>query len=496
MNRTKYLIVLLIIGFVLAACGGDEEAATTVATQAPATTQATEAPATTTTAAEVMVEGDVVTGGLLYDKWWVVAGADEPTEDNPLWGRQTTNERSGKDTWRCKECHGWDYKGVDGAYGSGSHMTGFPGVFGAQSKPIADLIALISGEVDPDHDFSAMGEQAVADLATFLTEGLEDYSPLIDGDKMAIGGDVANGEELYALCAACHGADGTTLNFGDDDDPEYLGTIATGNPWEFFHKVRAGQPGSSPPMPSSITGGWSLQDVLDVLAYSQTLPTEAVSSADLDTVILGGLLYDKWWSVLGLDEPTEDNPMWGRQTTNERSGKDTWRCKECHGWDYKGVDGAYGSGSHMTGFPGVFGAQSKSVDDLIAQMSGQVDPDHDFSVMGEDGIAALAAFIVGGLDDYSPLIDGDKMAIGGDAAAGEGLYSATCAVCHGDDGTTLNFGDDDNPEYVGAIATGNPWEFFHKVRIGQPGSEMPSAVRNGWTLEDVLNLLSFAQTLP
>jgi thiosulfate dehydrogenase len=150
----------------------------------------------------------------------------------------------------------------------------------------------------------------------------------------------------------------------------------------------------------------------------------------------------------------------------------------------------------MTGFPGVFGAQSKSVDDLMAQMSGQIDPDHDFSVMGEDGIAALAVFIVGGLDDYSPLIGGDKMAIGGDATAGEALYAAICAVCHGDDGITLNFGGDDDPEYVGTIAAGNPWEFFHKVRVGQPGTEMPSAIRNGWTLEDVLNLLSFAQTLP
>ena len=494
MNRSKYLIVFLVIGFILAACG-DDAANTTAPTETPATTQATVAPATTTTAAE-MVEGDVVTGGLLYDKWWVVAGADEPDTDNPMWARQTTNERSGKDTWRCKECHGWDYKGVDGAYGSGSHTTGFPGVFGAQSKSINDLVAQISGQVDADHDFSAMGDDLIVDLATFIKEGLADYSPMIDADKQAVGGDAAHGEELFVLCSACHGADGTNLNFGSDDDPEFVGTIATDNPWEFFHKVRAGQPGSSPQMPSAITGGWSLDDVLDVLTFAQTLPTEAVSSGDVDSLIMGGLLYDKWWSVLGLDEPIDDNPVWARQTTNERSGKDSWRCKECHGWDYKGVDGAYGSGSHMTGFPGVFNAQSKSIDDLVAQISGQLDPDHDFSVMGDDAIAALADFIVGGLADYTPMIDADKLAIGGDSAAGEGLFGASCAVCHGADGTTLNFGSDDDPEYVGTIAVDNPWEFFHKIRVGQPGTDMPSAVENGWSLEDVLNVLSFAQTLP
>jgi len=72
-------------------------------------------------------QGNSVTGGLLYDQWWVVTGAEQPTEDHPLWASQSTNTRSGPDTWRCKECHGWDYQGADGAYGSGSHLTGFPG---------------------------------------------------------------------------------------------------------------------------------------------------------------------------------------------------------------------------------------------------------------------------------------------------------------------------------------------------------------------------------
>jgi thiosulfate dehydrogenase len=153
-------------------------------------------------------------------------------------------------------------------------MTGFAGVFNAQSKPFEDLVAQISGQVDPEHDFSAMGEQAMADLAAFIREGLADYTPMIDSDKQAIGGDGGHGKELFALCSACHGADGTTLNFGSDDEAEYVGTIAIDNPWEFFHKVRAGQPGSNPPMPSAIVNGWSLDDVLDVLTYAQTLPSE------------------------------------------------------------------------------------------------------------------------------------------------------------------------------------------------------------------------------
>ena len=265
MKNVRYLILLAVLALVVGACG-DGDAAETTTTQATTTTTQ----ATTTTV--VMVEGDVVTGGLLYDKWWSVLELDEPAGDNPVWARQTTNERSGADTWRCKECHGWDYKGSEGAYGSGSHFTGFTGVFNAQSKSVEDLVAQLSGQTNPDHDFSVMGEEAMAALVAFITEGLDDYTPLIDADKNAVGGDSADGETQYAsTCAACHGTDGTTLNFGSDDEPEYVGTIAVDNPWEFFHKIRAGQPGTQ--MPSAIANGWSLEDVLNLLSFAQTLPS-------------------------------------------------------------------------------------------------------------------------------------------------------------------------------------------------------------------------------
>jgi len=277
MSRNIVAVGLLML--VISACGDDDAGTTTVAATAAATTTAaptTAAPTTTaapaTTAAPQAV-GDPVQGGVLYDKWWAVLALDEPAGDNPMWGRQATNERSGKDTFRCKECHGWDYRGADGAYGSGSHFTGFTGIFGT-SLSTEQIIAQLGGQTDPQHDFSAMGEQAMADLAAFITGSLEDYGQFVNAeDKTIIGGDVAKGETLFtATCTACHGADGTLINFGADDDPQYLGTVAQGNPWEFAHKVRYGQPGTA--MPSAITSGWSLQDIIDIVAYSQTLPNE------------------------------------------------------------------------------------------------------------------------------------------------------------------------------------------------------------------------------
>ena len=218
--------------------------------------------------------GDPLAGARIYDNWILALDQIPPTGNHPLWDNQETNTRSGVITWRCSECHGWDYKGAEGAYGSGSHFTGFPGVYDPGSKDLDELVAILSGETIEDHDFSAMGDEALVELATFLQKGLADYTPLIDAEsKSAVGGDVAHGQELFASCTACHGEDGRTLNFGSDEEPEYVATIALDNPWEFLHKVRAGQPGST--MPAAMDSGWSLEDLLDLLAFSQSLPVEA-----------------------------------------------------------------------------------------------------------------------------------------------------------------------------------------------------------------------------
>jgi thiosulfate dehydrogenase len=49
---------------------------------------------------------------------------------------------------------------------------------------------------------------------------------------------------------------------------------------------------------------------------------------------------------------------------------------------------------------------------------------------------------------------------------------------------------------VGTIAADNPWEFFHKVSFGHPGEPMPSGKALGWEMEQIANILAYAQTLP
>lgn len=472
-----FMGIFMMVSLMTAACG------TTEPTAAPATQESATEDATTPELA-----GDPVRGGQLYDEWWPVLGVDEPTTDQPLWSTQTTNERTGADTWRCKECHGWDYKGPEGAYGEGSHYTGFPGIWGSAGQPASDIVEVLSGSTNPDHDFSTvMAEQDLIDLALFVSGSMADTAEVVGADGASLG-DSAQGESQFEeVCSKCHGPDGNAINFADLSEPEFVGHVAADNPWEFVHKVRFGQPGW--PMPSAISNEWSLEEVANVLAYAQTLPTESALSG-------GGPLYDKWWEALGLEEPAGDQPLWATQTTNERTGLDTWRCKECHGWDYAGSEGAYGEGSHATGFPGVLGAATSSPDEVLAWLNGSTNPDHNFSTaMDEGALNALVRFLQEEATDITPYVNADGT-VNGDPAHGRDLFEGTCAACHGVDGKELNFGDDAEPEFIGTVAADNPWEFFHKASFGQPGVPMPAGRALGWSLQDIADVLSYAQTLP
>jgi thiosulfate dehydrogenase len=501
--KQKYSASLMLAGLtmvllaILTACARQTAtpAATTEMVQVPPASPTLPPPAPTATHAPAptptevpQLSGDLVRGGLLYDKWWEELGIDAPSEDHPLWKLQTTNTRSGADTWRCKECHGWDYRGVEGAYGSGSHKTGFKGVLQVSGKPAVEILGMLKGSTNPDHDFSGvMDEQALIDLALFLSEGMIDQTQLVNPDLTSKGNATQGKEKYQEVCVKCHGPEGNAINFESIEEPEFIAHIAADNPWEFIHKVRFGAPGW--PMPSSIKNEWSDQDVANVLAYAQGFNEEAMLHG-------GGLLYDKWWEALGMEAPGGDHPLWKLQTTNTRSGADTWRCKECHGWDYKGVDGAYGSGSHKTGFKGVLAAASMSADDLTAWLTGGKNPDHNFSqVMDESAIQALVIFLQKEMADISSYVNADGT-VQGDPAKGKTMFEDTCAACHGKDGKDINFGDADEPEYVGTVAAENPWEFFHKASFGQPGAPMPAGASLGWSMQERADLLAYAQTLP
>lgn len=240
--------------------------------------------------------------------------------------------------------------------------------------------------------------------------------------------------------------------------------------------------------------GSGMRDALTPLEYSRQRSSEEMR------ISRGGQLYDDWWrTTVDSVKPDNDHPLWKKQDKNKRGGYDTYRCKECHGWDYRGRDGAYGKGSHYTGFTGIYEASRKmSEKDLEAVLKGSADKEHDFTgLLSNEDIADLALFMKKGIIDMTGLINADGVPAGGNTETGRAIFVKSCMhMCHGGNGTAINFGDSEKPEFIGTVAGENPWEFVHKVRSGQPGTRMRSAIINKWSDANIRDLLSYARTLP
>lgn len=237
--------------------------------------------------------------------------------------------------------------------------------------------------------------------------------------------------------------------------------------------------------------------IIALLVVGSAVAAELTPSQD--DIIQGAQLYDKWYAALGVDPPTGDMPIWNRQSTNTRSGADTWRCSECHGWDYKGNQGEYQSGSHFTGFPNLYQlVPTLSADDIVNHLNGAIDPAHNFSPYLEDNsLRQLAVFLKSGIIDDSAYIDPISLHVmNPDVAHGKDLYQSTCSTCHGEDGKQIVFKIEGINEYLGSIANRDPWRFLHRTRFGVAGADMPVGLKLGWQPEDGRDILAYAQSLP
>ena len=223
---------------------------------------------------------------------------------------------------------------------------------------------------------------------------------------------------------------------------------------------------------------------------------EADRSADLYAashlvlITQGGLLYDNWYKQLGKSAPKETHPSY--PAAGKKKGTSTWRCKECHGWDYKGAMGAYSKGSHYTGISGIRNMTHAPLDRIAAILK---DDTHRLgALISDEAMLALSHFVAHGQLDMDEYIDRASKKTTGDAQRGARIYQTTCVRCHGTDGKLINFKTADNPEYIGTVAKANPWEALHKIRMGQPLVQMISML--AFDVQDHVDILAYAQTLP
>ncbi|MDH5392446.1 MAG: cytochrome c [Gammaproteobacteria bacterium] len=230
----------------------------------------------------------------------------------------------------------------------------------------------------------------------------------------------------------------------------------------------------------------------------------------------GGRLYDKWWQEYGLKKPAQTHPAYPSKGVNK--GASTWRCKECHGWDYRGKEGTYNKGSHFTGIKGIREYVNTSPNEIMRILK---DDNHQYNtVMRDRALNLLARFVANGQVDTTQFIDDKTAKAKGDIRIGQHVFADKCVRCHGTDGTDINFKDSKNPEYIGTVASKNPWEALHKIYNGHPGSSMHhmtmhnSNIRERYKIglirsnepmpsmrfklssEGIKHLLTYMQTLP
>jgi len=209
------------------------------------------------------MESSLARGGKLYDKWYGVIKVDKPTESHPLYPSSANYADKPASTWRCKECHGWDYMGKDGAYASGKHATGIKGISGMKGAEPADVVAILKAD---EHGFgSVLTNKDLMDLANFVSQGQIDMDPFIDRASKAPQGDAVKGAAYYnTICAGCHGVDGKSPK-----EMKPFGALMS-NPWEVMHKILNGQPGEQMPALRAL----DRQIVVDIMAHMTTLPKE------------------------------------------------------------------------------------------------------------------------------------------------------------------------------------------------------------------------------
>jgi len=321
---------------------------------------------------QAYLDADGLNGGLLYDKFWSADTGWNQGDPNLA----TFSDHA--DFFRCKQCHGWDLLGSQGAYISRAPKATRPNVSalnlrataaGMTAQQLFDALKSSTGRrslnadlsaYDPDTN-SAVGDQMpdygsffsdaqLWDLVKFLKAEAINTDMLYDSvasgnyptgsmDFSNIGkdGDGENGHEIYeAKCEGCHGEDGAA--FLVDGDEYTIGSFVRAKPNEAQHKVKFGNPGSE--MGSLVTALQDIKDLYKALTDTEHYPdpeavVEGPPEFDAANGITGGLMYDKFWAAdAGWDQ---GDPNLSTFSDNA----DFFRCKQCHGWDLLGTAGAY-----------------------------------------------------------------------------------------------------------------------------------------------------------
>jgi mono/diheme cytochrome c family protein len=409
-------------------------------------------------AAHLSQEASVARGARLYEDWAHESREREEILPNPEF--KTKNVRvEPPDTWRCVTCHGWDYKG----------MHGFPGIRKREGGASAEVVALL--KTKPHYFGGLMHESDLVDLANFVTRGQVEMEPLILSARK-LGTGAAAFENIFATtCANCHGFDG-----GRQRGVPQIGETARKQPSKVLHVVLNGHAGGN--MPALRAFGTSM--AVGMLAYARTLPGQNLAAS----ITNGGRLYDDWqWATGG--RQALPHPAYPKTARYADVPQLTWRCRECHGPDYKGSAGVYANGDHATGIKGIRAMAGADPVDIMRILRNRT---HLFgSVLKYRDLQDLANFVSEGQVDMDVYIDPKTQLARGVAARGEAYFQTICAGCHGFQGRFIA------KRLLGNRARKDPWASLHAMLNGHPDDNMPALREIDQKV--IMDILAYVQTL-
>ncbi len=258
---------------------------------------------------------DGIVGGQYYDKFYSSDSPWSTPSDPSVKIEDITNYGN---FYRCKQCHGWDLLGREGAYVGRAPKTSRPNVAinikeHAKEESNDELFELIKREggrpVDPSltqdgttgsgdahPDFSTIyTDEQIWDIVKFLKDEVMDVDNLYDYSTNGVypngsisysnigkDGNAEAGLAFYqsANCGACHGADGTSIAL----EGRSVGKFLRDKPYEVHHKVKFGQPGSSPRMGPTDVTAQQMKDLYKALTDEVLFPNESPSDTELEAL--------------------------------------------------------------------------------------------------------------------------------------------------------------------------------------------------------------------
>ncbi|MFA7429072.1 MAG: c-type cytochrome [Rhodospirillaceae bacterium] len=397
-------------------------------------------PGVTAEAADVGSMSSITRGGRLYDNWIKELHEQPPTTPHPAWPA-TAAAADPAQTWLCVECHGWNY--------AGRHEPKFPGINGAAGDDPKQILGVLR---NPTHRFDeVLRPRELEDLAAFVAHGqshlVSDIDPLTGHTATTAR---AQGNVFQTVCARCHGGDGKQV-----ESIPPLGDAARDNPWMVMHTILNGHAGGVMPSLRALDEAIAV----DTLASLQALP----SREPLAAMARGGRLYGDWIRETGRFAPRTLHPAWTGPAP--ASASDTWRCHDCHGWDYQGKSGP---GAKVSPVPakGISGMEGADVASIIAVLTNDT---HRYrGVLTERDLSDLATFVSKGQFIMDWAIDPATGSFHGQGAGYGDRFETLCASCHGTAGTAVR-----TMSPLGRVVRENPWRALHSVLNGHAGESMP-----------------------